>query len=211
MAVFLHSGKPDNTFEVGEYQQFPRSEPVAAAIATRRTLKPNLRHLSVVLLSFGILCVLQAVLNISLRVGLSESTEKGMTVEETCPQGWLLLGSSCYYVSLQRKSWDLSRQDCLLRDADLVIINSRQEQDFLTGFAMTVWIGMTDRQEEGSWIWVDGTPVNKDGSLLWALGQPDNAFGGEDCGDLWATETFMGLNDFNCSARAQWICEKTLR
>ncbi|XP_008284332.1 CD209 antigen-like protein C isoform X2 [Stegastes partitus] len=215
MAVFFHSAQSDVAYEVGEYQQFPRPEPepvaaAAAAAAPKRPPRSNSRHLLAVLLSFGILCVLQAVLNILLRVGLSGSTEKGVsTEEEACPQGWRQLGSSCYYVSSQRRNWDGSRQDCLRRDADLVVINSRQEQDFLAGFAMAAWVGMTDRQEEGSWIWVDGTPVDKDG-LLWAPGQPDDAYGGEDCGDLRAMEMFVGLNDFNCSARVRWICEKLL-
>ncbi|XP_070828639.1 CD209 antigen-like protein E [Chaetodon trifascialis] len=131
------------------------------------------------------------------------------TEEETCPRGWMTFGSSCYYISSQRRSWDSSRQDCVQRDADLVVIDSRQEQAFLTGFTMAAWVGMTDREEEGTWIWVDGTPVDKDG-LQWAFGQPDGAFGGEDCGDLRTMLNFIGLNDFNCSARNQWICEKTL-
>ncbi|XP_061888602.1 CD209 antigen-like protein E [Entelurus aequoreus] len=184
------------------------------------------KHVHVVLLAFGILCVLQAVLNITLRLAHSEAVEKGETgdigvgetgdigVGETgdfsiCPQGWLLFGSSCYYVSSQRKSWDSSRRDCLQRHADLVIINSRQEQAFLTGFTKAAWIGMSDRVQEGNWIWVDGTPVNKD-KLEWSPGQPDGAFGGEDCGDLRTMINFLGLNDFNCSARSQWICEKEL-
>ncbi|XP_051242417.1 CD209 antigen-like isoform X3 [Dicentrarchus labrax] len=84
------------------------------------------------------------------------------TEEESCPQDWLTFGSSCYYISWQGKSWDDSRQDCLQRDADLVIINSIQEQAFLTGFTEAAWVGMTDRKKEGTWVWVDGAPVNKD-------------------------------------------------
>lgn len=42
----------------------------------------------------------------------------------------------------------------------------------------------------------------------WARGQPDGAFGGEDCGELRAMFQFNGLNDYNCSNRIQWICEK---
>ncbi|XP_029366771.1 CD209 antigen-like protein E [Echeneis naucrates] len=121
-----------------------------------------------------------------------------------------MFSSSCYYISSQRRSWHDSRQDCLQRGADLVIINNRQEQNFLIGFSMVAWIGMTDREMEGTWIWVDGTPVNRDGSLLWAPGQPDGAFGGEDCGDLRSMIEFIGLNDFNCSARNQWICERIM-
>uniref|UniRef100_A0A3B4TQA1 C-type lectin domain-containing protein n=1 Tax=Seriola dumerili TaxID=41447 RepID=A0A3B4TQA1_SERDU len=116
--------------------------------------------------------------------------EVGETLEHSCPQSWLMFGSSCYYISSQRKSWDDSRQDCVQRNADLVIINSRQEQVPLLsptpqpdGFFFSV---------EGTWIW------------------PDGAFGGEDCGDLHTMINFIGLNDFKCSTRNQWICEKTL-
>ena len=52
----------------------------------------------------------------------------GETEVESCPQDWLMFGSSCYYISSQRRTWDDSRRYCLQRDADLVIINSRQEQ-----------------------------------------------------------------------------------
>ncbi|XP_076583761.1 CD209 antigen-like protein C [Chaetodon auriga] len=207
MSVFFQSNESDVHIEVGEYQEFPKAAPDDAVIETSPS--PKLRHLSVVVLSFGLLCVLQGTLNISLRLALTEPADGGETEEETCPPGWLMFGTSCYYISSQRRSWDGSRQDCVQRDADLVVIDSRQEQAFLTGFAMAAWVGMTDREEEGTWIWVDGTPVDKD-RLQWAFGQPDGAFGGEDCGDLRTMLNFIGLNDFNCSARSQWICEKTL-
>ncbi|XP_042341908.1 asialoglycoprotein receptor 2-like [Plectropomus leopardus] len=209
MAVFFNSNESRVAFEVGEYQQFPKPESEDAA--AEKTQKPKLRHLSVVLLSFGLLCILQAILNVTLRLALTEPTDAGETTEEeTCPKGWLMFGSSCYFISSQRgRSWDDSRQYCLRRDADLVVINSRQEQAFLTGFTAAAWVGMTDREKEGTWIWVDGTPVNKAG-LQWALGQPDDAYGGEDCGDLRTMIDFLGLNDYNCSARNQWICEKML-
>ncbi|KAG7235854.1 hypothetical protein INR49_002051 [Caranx melampygus] len=202
MAV-LNRSESNSTFEVGEYQQFPKPEPQDGAPETRE--KPKLcPHLSVVLLSVGLMCVLQAVLNISLRLALSEPSVGGETQEHSCPEDWLLFETSCYRISSQRKSWDDSRQDCLERDADLVIINNRLEQNFLTGFTVATWVGMTDRKVEDVWVWVDGTLVNRV-SLQWAPGQPDNAFGGEDCGELRTMSDFMGLNDFNCSERLQWI------
>ncbi|XP_034544168.1 CD209 antigen-like protein C [Notolabrus celidotus] len=205
MAVLFHSSESYINVEVGEYQEFSRPEPEVSS--TERNTKPKFRHFSVVLLSFGLLCVLQGVLNISLRLALSQPCPKVEIVEHTCPKGWLMFASSCYYISSQQRNWDNSRKDCLQRDADLVIINSRQEQAFLMGFTMAAWVGMTDREEEGTWVWVDGTRVQKK-KLQWALGQPDGAFGGEDCGDLRTMIDFIGLNDFNCSARSQWICEK---
>ncbi|XP_065810816.1 C-type lectin domain family 10 member A-like isoform X1 [Labrus bergylta] len=171
--------------------------------------KTEFGYFRVVLLGVGLLCILQGSLNIALRLALSKpSVKEG----RSCPQGWLMFASSCYYISSQQngKNWDESRVDCLQRNADLVVINSRQEQAFLTGFTEAAWVGMTDREQEGTWLWVDGTEVDKD-RLQWASGQPDDASRGEDCGDLHTRITFIGLNDFNCSARSQWICEKRLQ
>uniref|UniRef100_H3D4A0 C-type lectin domain-containing protein n=1 Tax=Tetraodon nigroviridis TaxID=99883 RepID=H3D4A0_TETNG len=132
-----------------------------------------------------------------------------------CPQDWLMFASSCYYFSPQnqRRSWDASRKYCLQNAADLVIINSTQEQVLFIRNSLLrrifPWVGMTDREEEGKWTWVDGTPV-KDERVQWARGQPDGAFGGEDCGELRLLRYFNGLNDLNCSTAIQWICEKML-
>uniref|UniRef100_A0A668A745 C-type lectin domain-containing protein n=1 Tax=Myripristis murdjan TaxID=586833 RepID=A0A668A745_9TELE len=47
---------------------------------------------------------------------------------QICPDGWTKFSSSCYFISSESKNWEESRQDCLRREADLVIINSREEQ-----------------------------------------------------------------------------------
>nr|XP_057938248.1 CD209 antigen-like protein E [Doryrhamphus excisus] len=205
MAVVFTSHGPQVSVEIGEYQQFPKDQHDDKT----ETTPPKSKHIHVFLLAFGILFVLQAVLNITLRLNHSEAAPKGGgETRESCPEDWLLFSFSCYYISSRRKSWDDSRLDCLQRGADLVIINNRQEQAFLTGFAEAAWIGMSDRDQEGKWMWVDGTPV-KD-KLEWALGQPDGAFGGEDCGELRSMMNFLGLNDYSCIVRSQWICEKPL-
>ncbi|XP_045070728.1 von Willebrand factor A domain-containing protein 7-like [Coregonus clupeaformis] len=45
-----------------------------------------------------------------------------------CPDGWRKFGCSCYDISTESKTWNDSKQDCLGRGTDLVIINSKEER-----------------------------------------------------------------------------------
>uniref|UniRef100_A0A4W5QTY1 C-type lectin domain-containing protein n=1 Tax=Hucho hucho TaxID=62062 RepID=A0A4W5QTY1_9TELE len=141
---------------------------------------------------------------------------KFSNLKQTCPEGWQIkLESSWYFLSTVKKSWRESRQDCLERGADLVIINSDKEQEFLFGFNKRAWIGLTDSVTEGTWKWVDGTPLTT--PRYWYLQQPDNGGdnpenGEEDCVEL-NTETWRPVkawNDLSCLHNRCWICEKVV-
>ncbi|KAM9449642.1 CD209 antigen-like protein A isoform 4-T4 [Clarias gariepinus] len=117
---------------------------------------------------------------------------------------WKNLSSSLYYFS-EMKNWDESRQDCRERGADLVIINSKEKQEFIVEQlkGSRTWIGLSDRDKEGEWKWVDGTPLT---SGNWGPGQPDN-FNEEDCAEIGFPDK-QDLNDRPCSHKQGWICEK---
>ncbi|RXN32701.1 CD209 antigen-like protein [Labeo rohita] len=70
------------------------------------------------------------------------------------------------------KNWDDSRQDCLKRGADLIIINNREGNDFVKKMTdkKEFWIGLTDKEVEGTWKWVDGTNMT---SGFWVFGEPN--------------------------------------
>ncbi|KAM9449574.1 CD209 antigen-like protein C [Clarias gariepinus] len=131
--------------------------------------------------------------------------------------GWIIFQSSLYYMSTEQRSWDESRQDCRQREADLVIINSREEQDFieLLRRGNSAWIGLTDREKESEWKWVDGTPLT---SAYWWTKEPSNSNGDEDCAETGykpvdgrpVNDLISTWNDNSCSGRNSWICEKII-
>ncbi|KAK9531233.1 hypothetical protein VZT92_010671 [Zoarces viviparus] len=126
-----------------------------------------------------------------------------------CERGWIRFHISCYFVSTSQRYWALGRQDCIARGADLVIIDSREEQAFINGILPShkeVWIGLTDSVTEGTWMWVDGTPVT---TTYWNAGQPNNLGGNERCGETWQRSSGIGVwNDDQCADLQNFICEK---
>lgn len=99
------------------------------------------------------------------------------------------------------KTWENSRKDCVQRRADLVIITTRDELDFVAKIYNRAWIGLSDTQEEGKWKWVDGTPLL--GSGFWRNGEPNSAR--EHCVEI--DNSNGEWNDAYCSNTNPWICE----
>ncbi|XP_061685206.1 CD209 antigen-like protein A [Syngnathoides biaculeatus] len=136
---------------------------------------------------------------------LDELKKKIKTIDSHRQQGWLYFPPSLYYISSTQRPWSLSRADCLQRHADLVVVNSREEQAFIVNFNMRVWIGL--QMTKGTWKWVDGSQLTES---YWTPGEPNNFENAmEDC-------VQTGLNDINswndvvCREPHFWICEKVV-
>uniref|UniRef100_A0A671UBI8 C-type lectin domain-containing protein n=1 Tax=Sparus aurata TaxID=8175 RepID=A0A671UBI8_SPAAU len=139
-----------------------------------------------------------------------------------CQEGWEQNGPQCYYFSTDELTWEQARERCRRDGADLVKIESEDEQSFLIQKVKDkmvededkFWIGLTDSVTEGTWLWTDGSPLNKS-LTFWARGQPDNWKGenadGEDCVRM-AEISRLGLKgwfDKSCTAPQKRICEKS--
>ncbi|XP_076874487.1 C-type lectin domain family 4 member E-like isoform X1 [Brachyhypopomus gauderio] len=155
----------------------------------------------------GLLCVLLLTAIAVLWVKFTSWRENN-TLDTHARQGWLYFSSRLYYISTEKKPWIESRQDCRERGADLVIINSREEQEFLSKHlsSRTAWIGLTDRDSEGVWKWVDGTALT---TGYWSSGEPNSLSGDEDCViDDFTSNTIWNWADYPCTRNFIWICEK---
>ncbi|XP_064859390.1 C-type lectin domain family 4 member E-like, partial [Oncorhynchus nerka] len=140
--------------------------------------------------------------------------ERLSNLKQNCPAGWQKFEPSWYFLSNDAKTWNESREDCLERGADLVIINSDKEQEFLFNLNKRVWIGLTDSITEGTWRWVDGTPLTN--PRYWHKPQPDNGagrldYGEEDCVEIRKDQRPLeAWNDLSCDRKIYWVCEKVV-
>ncbi|KAF4115375.1 C-type lectin domain family 10 member A-like [Onychostoma macrolepis] len=118
--------------------------------------------------------------------------------------GWIYHEFSYYYISSGWKSWTESRRYCTDRGGDLIIIDNREEQEFVNNMSggADVWIGLTDIDEEDTWKWVDGSRLT---SGFWSFGEP-NGHRGENC----ALNNPSGWADYPCNNAFKWICEKSI-
>ncbi|XP_076583669.1 uncharacterized protein LOC143318997 [Chaetodon auriga] len=131
---------------------------------------------------------------------------KGKLQDQTNQQQWVVFNGNSYYISSLKKSWQESRDDCLQRGADLVIINSKEEHEFTRHFKRLMWIGLTDRDTEGTWKWVDGTPLT---TSYWAHHEPNGVpHRDEDCAEIKMYNSENSWNDESCGLQRFWICEK---
>ncbi|XP_054477167.1 CD209 antigen-like protein C [Anoplopoma fimbria] len=124
--------------------------------------------------------------------------------DKPCYQGWKSFRDKCYYFSPTgvTKTWESSRKDCKERRADLVIITTTEELDFVSRTYEITWIGLSDKEQENKWKWVDGTNLLSD--EFWQKGEPNNN-NNEDCAEV--SRTAKKFNDVPCARTFSWVCE----
>ncbi|KAL8211781.1 UNVERIFIED_CONTAM: hypothetical protein K2H54_016381 [Gekko kuhli] len=72
-----------------------------------------------------------------------------------CPNGWKKLDEKCYNFSSETKKWKDAQKHCQNVGADLVVIDSEREREFLD-YKMNngYWIGLFYEEDRKAWKWV---------------------------------------------------------
>ncbi|KAM7180968.1 C-type lectin domain family 5 member A-like isoform 1-T3 [Macrochelys suwanniensis] len=127
----------------------------------------------------------------------TSSTSGGRT---DCPIRWTFQRGKCYFFSVQEKTWNASQRACFEANSNLVIINSKEELEFLHNNtkAEDYFIGLSVRGTEGRWKWIDNTDLNTD---IFILGLNSDT---SDCVVIGLTV----VGTISCSVPNRWICEK---
>ncbi|XP_018516260.1 asialoglycoprotein receptor 2 [Lates calcarifer] len=126
---------------------------------------------------------------------------------EYCQTGWIHFQSSCYVINHRelpdQKTWEDARDDCRGKNADLVVIEYPEEQDFIYNSSLVslgmngYWIGL--RGENGSWNWVSGSRLIKE---YWIQPPGDS----QHC--VTSVKETKGWKAVSCDVKNGWICEK---
>ena len=138
---------------------------------------------------------------------------------ETCTPPWIEFERHCYHViDRPTKNWEDAQNKCHTLNAQLSIITSEEENEFIFQLAQRkrtprvhLWLGLR-RTVNDTFHWVDETPSTQ--YMNWIPGEPNNHSGNEDCvemliGKYWSQH----WNDIRCTLRSFqpiFICEKPL-
>ncbi|XP_056147018.1 macrophage mannose receptor 1 [Lampris incognitus] len=132
-----------------------------------------------------------------------------------CPPGWLSFGGSCYWLVSNTNlltTWYEAQTKCLDLGANLLIINSLEEQYFINGqipdFHQVdipdIWIGLSDKNEDGKFRWVDNSEMTV---TNWGSGWPKNTANLWDCAQIF-TGNYQGKwETTSCFRNLGYICE----
>ncbi|XP_039357868.1 killer cell lectin-like receptor subfamily B member 1B allele B [Mauremys reevesii] len=118
-----------------------------------------------------------------------------------CPKDWLLHGDKCYWVSKAIKGWEQSREDCLMKRAQLLVINDWEEMVFVgnsTQDQRQMWIGLNITSPGRTWTWQDGSPLNQ---TLFPVFDPAKE---NKCASVKKNKIHSEI----CQTELKWICQK---
>ncbi|XP_042304687.1 killer cell lectin-like receptor subfamily B member 1B allele A isoform X2 [Sceloporus undulatus] len=123
---------------------------------------------------------------------------------QVCPAYWVLHRDKCYWFQSKNplKTWNNSRDDCLARKSQLLVIQDMEDMDFvtenITNVHYTYWIGFSLSLPMKNWIWVTGSQVSK------SLFQEQKHEEDKHCGAIKNKKIISEP----CSSILRWICQK---
>lgn len=101
-------------------------------------------------------------------------------------------GNSTYYVYNGFASFNEAVSICKANNLTMLTINNKEENNYICQMISQLdnsymyWLGLSDKDSEGTWKWVNGDPITY---TNWERGQPDN---------YYAVEHFAHIRNNSC-------------
>ncbi|RWS23918.1 low affinity immunoglobulin epsilon Fc receptor-like protein [Leptotrombidium deliense] len=126
-----------------------------------------------------------------------------------CPNGWVHFSRKCYIHQKSAQSHSNAQYMCAIQGASLLSIRSLDENQFINKYLNAygyVWTsGKRLRIGSSEFRWGDGSSMSYSN---WNRNEPSDIHTSHDmCLDL---DKYGGWNDFYCSEKLSYVCEKKL-
>ncbi|XP_054446928.1 killer cell lectin-like receptor subfamily B member 1B allele B [Pteronotus mesoamericanus] len=126
------------------------------------------------------------------------------TAHKSCPStDWKLHGGKCYWVAKYKKSWIESKNDCVTKNSQLMVIRDFIDMSFLwlhLNCSDSYWIGLSIPANGKSWTWVDNNPFDPH---LFSREEGTPQTRSMKCAQLSHTNIIRK----KCEDNKQWICQ----
>ncbi|XP_053787876.1 B-cell differentiation antigen CD72-like [Vidua chalybeata] len=112
---------------------------------------------------------------------------------DCCPRGWVLFRSKCLFISVTKKTWEQSQEDCAGRFAQLMVQDDWTPLTvpyFVHASKAYYWIGGKPFYTARRSMRMDSKPLKRPTSNCWSVVN----------GEMWG---------MRCDNLYQWICEKS--
>ncbi|XP_067125998.1 uncharacterized protein [Centruroides vittatus] len=122
---------------------------------------------------------------------------------------YIRFGTRYFRISSDHLTFENSVEQCKKENGTLVKIEDAATYNFLLKIMKqkkikSAWIGLSDKDEEGTWAWTDGTEL---GSIhFWAENEPNNLHGNENCVEITSVIKYK-WNDADCNLDNAYFCQ----
>lgn len=125
---------------------------------------------------------------------ITERKASGAAFAARHPLDAVKIGEHWYKFYPTLAGWQQAADICEKLGGQLLTIETPAENNAVAQFLLSrggnaenvsVWLGASDQEQEGTFRWLDGTPLTSPAYSNWGAGQPDNFRGNED----WVTMT----------------------
>ncbi|XP_061811860.1 oxidized low-density lipoprotein receptor 1 isoform X2 [Nerophis lumbriciformis] len=138
-------------------------------------------------------------------------SEKVLTLCEPCMQGWLLFRSKCYlFLDTPYyqgwKTWKGSVEACREMDADLLGIDSQEEQEFVTNHTTFYndnrhgyWMGLR-KDNTDQWVWRHGGNLTV---TFWRT----QYYSRTNCALILPSDSLANWSKESCEMKNRYVCQ----